>query len=201
MSLRWNEIRDEILQAIAWVVFYAPVATSSDDGQSDEVEGRSESNEPQYQIPVRRLWPFGIRSRPPAGVQALVVNVNGGSTKGVMLGAESSGYGPSDLKDGETAIYSKALPYAVFADENGKVLIGASTGLQPAVRGDTLWTDVQNIKADLDALRSFVSTHTHAYTAGVAPYSSPNTAGIATTDSAPTIHTPTDPRSSVVEVK
>ena len=103
--MTWSEIRDFVYQAVGWVVSYSRVAKSSAGGNDDEVEGRSEPDEPSYQIPVRRLWPFGLRSRPPAGVEAVIVLVNGGATRAVMVGAESAKYGPSDLAEGEAALY------------------------------------------------------------------------------------------------
>jgi phage gp45-like len=105
--MTWSDVRDFVYQAIGWLVSYTRVAKSSAGGSDDEVEGRSEPNEPSYQIPVRRMWPFGIRSRPPAGVEAIVVLVNGGGTRAVMVSAESAKYGPSDLDDGESALYNK----------------------------------------------------------------------------------------------
>lgn len=55
---------------------------------------------------VRRMWPFGIRSRVPTGVEAVTVGPGGSETQKVMIAAESATYGPDNLNSGETAIYN-----------------------------------------------------------------------------------------------
>jgi phage gp45-like len=154
--MRYAEIRDLVIQSIAWLAHYSKVATSSADGQSDEIEGRSEPDEPSYQVPVRRMGPFGIRSRPPAGVEAFVIYLGGGATRGVMLGAESAKYGPSDLAEGEVAIYCIKAGTAlkldkdgaitatgqgasqIQIDKNGKVTVTAAVGQDIILNGGTL---------------------------------------------------------------
>ncbi|HZU84524.1 MAG TPA: phage baseplate assembly protein [Polyangiaceae bacterium] len=103
------------------------LAKSSADGHGDELAGRSEPDEPSYQVPVRRLWPFGLRSRPPAGVEVIVVFPNGSPVAGVMVGAESAKYGPSDLEEGETAVYG-AAGAVILLDKDGNVVVKAAQG-------------------------------------------------------------------------
>jgi phage gp45-like len=70
------------------------------------------------------MWPFGLRSRPPSGVEAVVVLVNGAATRAVMVSAESAKYGPSDLEEGESALYNKtAAVIRIWKD--GKITIDA----------------------------------------------------------------------------
>lgn len=116
-----GEFRDKLRNALAAVIRFTRTASASEDGQDDACEGRGSDDEAP-KLGVRRLWPFGIRSLPPEGVDALVVHANGGSTNGVMLGAESKAYGPSDLKTGETALYCIKEGTLYRLTEVGKVI-------------------------------------------------------------------------------
>jgi phage gp45-like len=53
----------------------------------------------------------------------------------VVVGAESSRYGPSDLKDGEVAVYNKVTGTIVKLDENGAVSITAAVGQLVTING------------------------------------------------------------------
>lgn len=120
------------------------LAKSSADGHDDALEGRTAPAEPDYQIPVRRIWPFGIRSRPPAGVEAVVVYPNGSPVSGVMVGAESAKYGPSDLEEGETAVYSSSGA-TMKLDKDGNIIILALGSATIQLAGSTFaapkWDD------------------------------------------------------------
>jgi phage gp45-like len=105
--MTWSHITEYVRQALSWLVTYSRIAGSTADGNPDEIEGRSSPDEPSYQMSARRMWPFGLRSRPPAGVEAVVIHVGGSGAGGIMVGAESAKFGPSDLEDGETALYNK----------------------------------------------------------------------------------------------
>lgn len=120
----------------SWVAYASRVAKSSADGQ-DELEGRSQPDEPDYQILVRRLWPFGVRSMPPAGVDAVAVFAGAAQSAGVMVGAESPQYGPSDLLDGEVAFYNKTTGVLIKLHADGKVTIDAPTGSDVVINGGT----------------------------------------------------------------
>lgn len=63
---------------------------------------------------LRRMWAWGIRSVPPVGSESVSVAVGGSSANRVMLAAETTKltanglelvHGPTDLKEGETALY------------------------------------------------------------------------------------------------
>ena len=111
------------------------LAKSSADGHDDALEGRVADDEPDYQIPVRRLWPFGMRSRPPAGVEVVVVYPDGSPVSGVEVGAESSKYGPSDLEEGEAAVYCSAGGTIIKLDKDGNITIDAASGKDVIVNG------------------------------------------------------------------
>jgi phage gp45-like len=77
-------------------------AKSSAVGDDDEVETGDGDDS---QRPVRRIEPFGVRSRPPSKVRTLQLRL--GSSTTLFLGvASTNGYGPTDLDDGDTALYN-----------------------------------------------------------------------------------------------
>lgn len=112
----------------AWLVQVGVVSKSSADGHGDALEGRSLPDEPRYDLAVRRMWPFGFRSVPPAGVEAVAVFPNGAPNAGVLVGAESSRYGPSDLEAGEGALYCVKTGALVKLNKDGKVTLTSTSG-------------------------------------------------------------------------
>lgn len=123
--MTYAEARQLIKNTIGGIVRFTLTASASADGHDDAAEGRGTDDEaPKHTI--RRLWPFGIRSLPPEGVDCLVLHANGGSTNGVMVGAESKAYGPPDLRTGETMIYCIKTGTRVFLDESGAIKIDAA---------------------------------------------------------------------------
>lgn len=132
MQPGWKDwVRSQILRATGSLVRYAQVSNNTASGDGDAVQGHQVDDDEQaggYDYPVRRLFPFGLRSRPPAGVDACVVHAFGGSTNGIMLAAESPAYGPGDLEDGEVAIYAKAADAVIKIDKDGKITIDSPNG-------------------------------------------------------------------------
>lgn len=218
IPITWGELRDYVQQVMSRVARYAPTVKSSASGHGDAVAGRSEPDEPQNQYTVRRLWPFGLRSRPPVGVEALILHVNGGSANGVMVGAESGAYGPSDLEEGDVALYCLAenalwkltklgevigqsadgKDITITATGSGKAsLVGSVVRLGSATDGDlTPAARSDNVASRLEALESrmtTISTHTH-------PVSGSATLASAALSSLP-ITSPPTVESSNVKVK
>lgn len=125
IPLGWYDIvRGMIAQHVGRMVRFARVSVNTASGDGDSVHGHQPGDEEEeYQYQIRRLWPFGIRSRPPAGVDAVVVHAFGGATNGIMVGAESPEYGPGDLAEGETAIYCKASGTVIRLDKDGAITV------------------------------------------------------------------------------
>jgi phage gp45-like len=130
-----RELREQLKwyanQRVAAIVRFSQVTANTASGNADAVQGNTtvdETDTINYQYTVRRLWPFGIRSRPPTGVDSVVVHAFGGSTNGLMVGAESAEYGPDDLEEGETAIYSHASGAVIKIDKNGAIEVTSSSG-------------------------------------------------------------------------
>ena len=168
-------VREIVYQAISWIIQYSTISATTKDGKGDQVAGRAQPDEDQYDYPVRRLWPFGWRSRPPAGCEAVIIKPNGSPSSGVLVGAESSQYGPSDLEEGEGALYCIKDGTLFKLDKDGN-LIGVPGGsgiiflggpasdsaMVPGVLYDKLLQRIQNIEMIFNA-------HVQA------PYSPPTT--------------------------
>src|SRR5579859_737668 len=111
---KFRELEDRLFDAVESVTTemvkllpYA-VSTANSDTGVDKVQGYPTiGGEQPYDFDGRRVWPFGLRSRPPKGVLAVWIGPPGRSGAGVIVGAESSRFGPSDLADGEVAFYNK----------------------------------------------------------------------------------------------
>lgn len=162
----------------AAVGFYF-VSKSTASGQSADDTVKTHPAQPPAKmgtLRVRRMWPFGIRSRVPEGVEAITVGPMGSEAQKVMIAAESATYGPGDLDDGETAIYnvvdktdgssicrivlSRAGHQIHIPKSGAKVKLGSGTDadLDPVV----LYTA---LKREFDALVQVVQTHTHPFVA------------------------------------
>jgi hypothetical protein len=118
---------------VAGVAVWTRTANASKLGQEDAVEtGDDDSN--RGQRPVRRIEPFGFRSRPVAKQRSLSLRI--GSSTVVYLGvASDGGYGPSDLEDGEVVIYSKNIPEGVRLKSSGDVALLSKDGQIVTVNG------------------------------------------------------------------
>lgn len=157
LEVRLKRYIDEKLASMLSVSEYS---ASSADGQSDKVKGyQTEGTDEQaYDFSVRRLFPFGLRARPPskAGVLAVRIGKGGRSGDGVVVGAESPRFGPSDLAEGEVAVYNKVNGCVVKLDQNGGITITAAAGQVVNINGSDYalpkWDDF------MTAFASFLST-------------------------------------------
>jgi len=55
---------------------------------------------------VRIMQDFGLRTRPVAGSESIKLSVGAGMGNGVLVATENTLYGPTDLQDGEVALYN-----------------------------------------------------------------------------------------------
>lgn len=153
--------------------YFVSKSTAGGASASDTVRGLPAAPPAQTgTLRVRRMWPFGIRSRVPEGVEAITVGPMGSETQKVMIAAESATYGPGELQDGETAIYNvvdktdgsticrivlDASGHQVHIPKNGakiKLGSGADADLDPVV----LYTA---LKREFDAFVQAFLVHVH----------------------------------------
>lgn len=126
MNAAW--IKNYVQQYVARVANYAITGAATSAGAKDTVEGRAVGeDEKAYGLQVRRLWPFGHRSVPPAGCEGVVLRINAGRRSLVLIAAESAKYGPQDLKDGETATYD-AAGSVIRLYQDGSLTVAAKGG-------------------------------------------------------------------------
>lgn len=101
-ELTWQRIQAKLASLIG---FWFVDSTSAD--SNDFIKGHpAKPGEQPSKLHARRMWPFGIRGRPPAGTPSITVGPLGSDSQKVMIAADSASYGPSDLADGEVAIYN-----------------------------------------------------------------------------------------------
>lgn len=158
----------------AGLVKYGAYTRSTASGEHDKISGYQTegSDETPYDFEGRRVFPFGLRSRPPSGTWGVWVGRGGESGDGVIVGAESSRFGPNDLKDGEVAFYNKVTGTLIKLDENGAISITAAGGQLLTLNGSTYslpqWDDFATaLDAFIDALAGItgVATLTQCATA------------------------------------
>jgi phage gp45-like len=132
-----RELKEWVRDQVSVMVKLLPYSTNTADGTGDKVQGYQTegSDEQPYDFDGRRIFPFGIRSRPPVGTLGVWIGVAGESGNGVIVGAESSRFGPSDLNDGEVAFYNKVNGCLVKLDQNGGVTITDAGGSQVKLDG------------------------------------------------------------------
>ena len=102
----------QVLQWAGRLVKYATLSALSDKFGFGYVKPPKEDvtqGEQSTQQRVRLMQWFGFRSSPVvAGGEAIVVAPRGGATNAVAVVVDNLKYGPTDLKEGETAMYDKA---------------------------------------------------------------------------------------------
>jgi phage gp45-like len=121
------------------IVKYGLYSRSTASGEGDAIRGYETegSDEQPYDFAGRRVFPFGIRSLPPSGTWGVWIGKGGRSGDGVIVGAESSRFGPGNLQDGEVAIYNKVNGCVIKLDQNGAVSINAASGQTVNINGTT----------------------------------------------------------------
>jgi phage gp45-like len=125
-----GELRELARQLVANAIQFTRFSLSTSSGEGDQVAGHKTegAGEEEYDYEVRRLQHFGFRSRPPKDVWALRVAASGGATNGATVAEESTRYGPSDLEDGEVALYNKVDGLEIRFDKDGNIRITCAQG-------------------------------------------------------------------------
>ncbi len=129
----WGII-DEVRAALfGWTL----TSNSSAKGNNDQVETADqapEGSQQKTQRPVKRLEPFGVRSRPPNNLRSFTIRI--GTSNVVSVGYSVGGkYGPGDLDVGETALYCVINDVVVKLDKNGKITITAAADQNVDITG------------------------------------------------------------------
>ncbi len=160
ISVLRRELMTRMEQIPSSLFGWTLTAKSSPMGDADEVRVDDEG---KGQRPSRRIEPWGHRGRSPSGVRSFWIRL--GSSNVLFMGvAPSKGYGPSDLEDGETALYSAEVEKGVHLTEDGDNKLASKTGKTVQVNGD----DYSMLKTEtlLADLASFLGTINPANTGG-----------------------------------
>jgi phage gp45-like len=130
------ELRELVRQAVANALQFTRFTRTSSSGARDAVAGHPTGpDEERYDYEVRRLQHFGFRSVPPADTLALRVAACGGATNGVTVAEDSQRYGPSDLEDGEVALFNTVDGLVILLDKNGTVRVRSAAGQKVELQG------------------------------------------------------------------
>lgn len=161
-----------ILQVAGRLVKYAQLSALSDKFGfgyvSPPPEDPEQGDEPTQQR-VRMMQWFGFRSRPVAsGGEAVVVAPRGGTTNAVVVAADHMGYGPTDLAEGEVAVYDRSGS-VIRLHTNGDVTVIPKAGAKVKL-GDFVDANLDlvvlytKLKTEFDAFVTHYNQHTHVPT-------------------------------------
>jgi hypothetical protein len=183
-----------ILDGIARVIVQSVNAAGKTQLWKIEDEAPDENEDGDDLLEVESFQHFGFASNPPAGAEAIVANVGADSAHPVVVASQHKDYQPRDLKEGEVALYTLD-GVLVYCREDGITYVGGVPDGDddpafdfPALAQKVL-DELQSVKADLQAVISSVSGHSHPVaTSGTATAQTGATTGIVYT--APTPHTP-----------
>lgn len=104
----FNTKFSSLVEMMRGTIQYYITATPDKSGY-DQVQGHKVGpNDPQYQIGVRRMASYGMRSLPPYGSESIELSVNAALGNKVQVASENIKYGPTDLEEGESS-FSQCL--------------------------------------------------------------------------------------------
>lgn len=159
------DLMRQVRQLFARVAGWAQTSRSTSLGKNDECDGRGSQ---KGGVPVRRVWPFGLRSVPPDGSEGIVLTINGGRRSGgscVLIAAENLKYGPDKLSGGETALYSQ-YDAVILLDKDGNITLVPKAGAKVKLgSGDNPDLDpvvlYSRLKTQYDGLVETFNMHGH----------------------------------------
>lgn len=133
----WERIR----AMVTALVRYTTMQGTQADGHGDSVDGYTDGtiSGSKGDLGTRRMFPWGFDSRPPAGTEALVLSVGGGTSNAVLVANARDANAP-DLDDGEVAIWNKATGAVIKIDKYGNITITTATGKAITVDGTATGT-------------------------------------------------------------
>lgn len=172
-----SQLKWQVLQWAGRIAKYAQLSALSERfgyGYVSLPLANQQLGEKAAQQRVRFLQSFGFRSRPVvSGGECVVVAPRAGATNAIALAADNLGHGPTDLKEGEVAVYCKVNGTVIRLTEDGLSIAAASAkdvtvngGTQPVARkGDPVQITPKPAGA-LAAWMSQVETFINAAAAG-----------------------------------
>ncbi len=155
------------------LVEFTRVAASTATGEKDAVEVGG--GDQRMQRPVRRVEPWGVRGRPPAGVFAAIVKAIAGASNGLLVGISSTRYGSQALEAGETEIYCSASGTRIFLDKTGTIHIDAASGQDVILNGGTLQVARETDALDVGTLVATAGPYPVLFTYTPGAYPPPGT--------------------------
>jgi phage gp45-like len=120
LANRLERLEQRLDRRVGAVVEFTTLARVNTSGADDQANVAG--NPTDRQRPVRRVAPWGLSGRPPAGVLAAVVKAAAGAFNGLVVGIATDRYGPQNLNEGETCLWNKGVA-RVLLDQNDKITI------------------------------------------------------------------------------
>lgn len=122
-----EDIRSTVQRWIAQIFIWTLTAKSSAVGDGDAIESADDARDPgapdheaKSQRRVVRIQPFGFNSVPPTRLRALSLRLGMSNIFFIGIGPQKA-YGPTEMTEGETAVYAKA-GQTILLDKDGNVI-------------------------------------------------------------------------------
>ncbi|MFD1557097.1 phage baseplate assembly protein V [Paraburkholderia silviterrae] len=110
------------------------ISLVNDSGSIQKLQLAPSGLETRDNIP--RMAEYGLASNPPAGSDAMIINVGGDTSNGAVVGTNHQETRPTGLKSGETMLYNGPAGTSLYL-ANGQVVLNAN-GQPVNVNGATI---------------------------------------------------------------
>lgn len=149
---------------------------------------------------VERFQQYGLTSVPEKDCEAIIIFPGGSRAHPVVIATDDRRYRILNLAEGEVCLYTKDHGKRVYCKTDGEVHLGTDPSNFVAL-ANLVKAELDGIKADLDALKTWSSSHTHIAGALLDSVGSPCTG--ATGVAAPVVlsYAPTEPKAEEVKAK
>jgi phage gp45-like len=135
LTRRVTRLEEQARAAVQTVVEFTTLARVNTSG-ADDFANVAGDDRGEKQRPIRRVAPWGLAGRPVVGVLAVLVKAIGGPFNGASVGIATDKYGPQDLDEGETALYSKEIERGVHLTRDGDNKLSSKDGRTVQLNGD-----------------------------------------------------------------
>ena len=134
-----DAIVSTIQRWIAQIFVYTLTAKASAIGDDDAVESADGASDnaggSKTQRATVRIQPFGFNSLPPNGLRGLSLRLGMSNIFFIGIGPQKS-YGPTNMEQGETALYAKQ-GQTVLLDKDGNIVATPKSGQTVQLGGNT----------------------------------------------------------------
>lgn len=156
-----GRLRGWVAERVAAIVQWSPIGSTDAKRGGYRLDGRPTSQ--RYSRAARSVQHAGFQSRPLANTNGVVLSVEGGAAKAVVV-AEDDGY-DANLDEGEAIVYAPGKPTAQMRlKPDGSAAIATESGQDLTVQGGSLKVATDTTPTNNGTLSAVVAPAGPAYT-------------------------------------